>query len=324
MRISMFPTLTPPFIRQNRIQSDNPFPNRANPQTQQFNTNRIDRDTVHFGASFQQDFAPGSHASGAGGQPPRKPTGHNNPFGLPPDNYSSSEEESELAPRTLQKRARKAKEQGEQEKATRLYELANQKRPSRSVKGGTRAKKDAPESELAPTTLPSPSQAGKEINQWLSTLPVGGYGSAYQEQPTSEDGGTHSTGSQLARVFNPFSLSDPTTSQPVTQGNPLNVDELLPDLNRPLTPPGNNSRTIPDMYWDGQDYRPTTPPNTWNRFMTRFRHPNGNYSDPTDQTDPANSPGFQGWNNQGRPIFAHFNPDGSFRGYAHHSQHQGG
>jgi hypothetical protein len=41
-------------------------------------------------------------------------------------------------------------------------------------------------------------------------------------------------------------------------------------------------------------------------------------------TDPTQEPGFQGYDAQNRPIFAHYNPDGSIRGYSDRPQPRGG
>ncbi len=69
-------TLSPQFTK--------PFQNRTYPQIPQFHTARLTRDTVSFGAS-------GSHAAGAGGDPPRKRARKNAPDDI-------------VKPGTLQKR----------------------------------------------------------------------------------------------------------------------------------------------------------------------------------------------------------------------------
>jgi hypothetical protein len=92
----MFPTISPTFPQftgLNRNPSSSPIQALTNPSVPAFNPGRLRQDTVSFGASVQQDYAPGSHA-GAGGEDPWRPP-HFNPFG-PPEDAPVIPPESEL------------------------------------------------------------------------------------------------------------------------------------------------------------------------------------------------------------------------------------
>jgi hypothetical protein len=82
------------------------------------------------------------------------------------------------------------------------------------------------------------------------------------------------------------------------------------------------------MNWEDRQQalaRPDTPPNSWSqRFQNYFKNPDGSYSNPANPTDPANYPGFHGYNDQGNPLFAIVRPDGSFAGYSPYPQLRGG
>lgn len=131
----------------------------------------------------------------------------------------------------------------------------------------------------------SSAQTAQAINHSLVQMPQTpiemDYGSTYQEQATSEAGNNHDTGSPFADLDLLFQD---------------NLSDFFPELgSRPMTPVGENSTQLPGMYWDGKDYRPVTPPNSWSqRFMNFFKNDDGSYSNPTA---PASYPDFRGYNN---------------------------
>lgn len=254
---------SPPSTRQNRLpRKDSPVDRTLQPRPPA----KTDKDTVSFGG---YTFAPGSHASGAGGQPPRQTGGF--PFFLP-------EDEPELPFNNGNQKRKRAPEPDKAGQSVQGDTLSNEKQQGR----------ENPASELPPPTTAMlwmldyfqqtrgelhPQASREDHEQLIATMER--YAPLSKKPQKAQE--ILDTYRQIftQRLAELSILMDPTPYQD-------NLIDLTGMGEGPMMPPmdfmpcqGN----FPDF--TEQEERPVTPPNAWSRlFPDCFRHQDGSYSGP--------------------------------------------